>query len=75
MPADNPSADPRTPREWQEAADLANFYLTMQAAAAYGLVAHPFEVNEERCRTLLHRARTRGYAPCSAEDILKTVLE
>jgi hypothetical protein len=74
MLLDNGHADPQTPQEWQEVADLANFYLALQASAAYGLVEHTFEVNEERCLALLHQAQERGYAPCPPEEVLKKVL-
>lgn len=65
------SRDPQSPREWQEAADLANFYLAVQAAAGYGLVTHNLAVDEERCIALLIRAVELGYTPRAPEAVLK----
>lgn len=31
--------DPRTPREWQEAVDLAEFWILLDSARQYGLAA------------------------------------
>lgn len=70
MLLDNGHADPQTPCEWQEVADLANFYLVL---AAYGLVEETFQVNKERCLAMLYQAQERGYVPCRPEEVLKKV--
>lgn len=70
----NASGDPKTPQEWQEAADLADFYLTLQAAAGYGLKTHNLAIDEDRCVDLLRAARVRGYEPRPAAEVLKGVV-
>lgn len=74
MPQREVPQDPQTPQEWQEAADLANLYLQLQAAASYGLVVHGLQIDEARCAALLERARERGYTPRPAQQVLKEIL-
>jgi hypothetical protein len=54
---------PQTPEEWQEAADLATFWLHVDAARAYGLVKGGPPVDADRCEALLAAARGRGVRP------------
>lgn len=58
------SHDPETDAEWQEAVDLAEFYLHLESAKQYGLVAGgPQKVHLERCDELLKRGSERGITP------------
>lgn len=54
---------PRTPEQWQEAVDLAEFYLHLDAARKYGLVKGGPEVDVARCEQLLARGARKGYKP------------
>lgn len=55
--------DPITPAEWQEAVDLAEFYLALDSARLYGFVTFPGAVDAGRCEVLLERGRARGIRP------------
>lgn len=55
--------DPETAAEWQEAVDLAEFYLLLDSARAYGLATGGPEINPERCQEILKRGRGIGYRP------------
>ena len=59
--------DPRTPREWQEAADAAAWCLTVDACRQYGLLEGGPEFNVERCARILERAKKRGITPAEVE--------
>lgn len=63
--------DPRTPREWQEAADLAWTLLMVDSAKQYGLITGGPAVNLDRCETILHRASRRGIKPHFNEEIIR----
>jgi len=56
--------DPKTPEEWQEAADLAHVYLLIDSARKYGLVmGGPKSIDVGRCEELLKKAKRRGIRP------------
>jgi hypothetical protein len=57
--------DPRTPEEWQESADIAQWGLTLDAARQYGLVTGGPVVNVDRCQEILDRAAEKGIRPRS----------
>jgi hypothetical protein len=57
--------EPQTESEWQEAVDLADFYLHLHAAVAYGLVTYTGEINVERCQYILQYGRDRNITPHS----------
>jgi hypothetical protein len=57
--------DPQTPAEWQEAVDLATFYLALDSARKYGFVTGGPEVNVERTELVLNRGRELGFVPSS----------
>jgi hypothetical protein len=55
--------NPRTPAEWQEAADGAQVMLLVDAARQYGLIEGGPEVDQERCVEILRLAKRRGITP------------
>ena len=55
--------DPQTQEEWQEAVDMAEFYLALESARMYGLVVGGPEVNSERCLDILERGKLKGVRP------------
>lgn len=55
--------DPRTREEWQEAVDLAEFYLAMDSARQYGLVTGGPTVDLERCEEIKRRGKKHGVSP------------
>jgi hypothetical protein len=55
--------DPQTKEQWQEAADLAEFYLHLDSAQRYGLVTGGPDINFDRCEEILREARQRGIRP------------
>lgn len=63
MSATSKPRNPRTPAEWQEAADGAQVMLLIDAARQYGLVAGGPECNQERCVEILQLAKRRGIVP------------
>jgi len=54
---------PKTGAEWQEAVDLAEFYLCLDSARKYGLVKGGPEINVSRCEQILADGKRRGVAP------------
>jgi hypothetical protein len=62
-PSEIAARDPETPREWQEAVDLADFHLQLDAARQYGLVTGGPDVDVERCEYLLKQGKNLGYRP------------
>lgn len=54
---------PRTKREWQEAVDLANFYLVLDSARQYGLIAGGPDIDVRRCEDLIVQGKHRGLEP------------
>jgi hypothetical protein len=55
--------DPRTPAEWQDAANAAQAALLLDSARQYGLVTGSPAVHVNRCEDILSRARDRGITP------------
>jgi hypothetical protein len=55
--------DPETPEQWQEAADLANFFLELESCRMYGLIEGGPRADIERCDSILNLARKRGIHP------------
>jgi hypothetical protein len=55
--------DPRTPREWQAAADAAYLMLTLDSCRQYGLIEGGPEIDCERCEAILERAAKKGIKP------------
>ena len=58
-----PRINPRTPEQWQEAADLAQGFLEIDACKQFGLLTGGPVVNIERCHRILKMARRRGVRP------------
>ncbi|MGH9942458.1 MAG: hypothetical protein ACRD9R_08895 [Pyrinomonadaceae bacterium] len=54
---------PRTPEQWQEAADAAEVLLLVDAARQYGLVRGGPTVDVARCEEILAGGRQRGVLP------------
>ncbi len=57
------SRDPQTREEWQEAVDLAHFYLVVHAAVLFGLVESTAAVDVDRCAYILGGGAARGVRP------------
>lgn len=69
-------SDPRMPQsgdEWQIAANLAEGALLFHSARCYGLVTGGPEINVERCKQFLAKAKDRGILP--ADDAHEWFLE
>jgi hypothetical protein len=62
MPDTKPR-EPRTKREWQEAADLALFWLKIDDLRKYGVLQGGPTVNAERCEQIIAAAARRGIHP------------
>lgn len=54
---------PQTAAEWQEAVDLAEFFLCVDAARNYGLVKGGPPVDVSRCEEILAEGKRRGTTP------------
>lgn len=61
--------DPRTRKEWQEAADAAEGALALESARLYGLVTGGPVVDGERCVHILEMAADKGITP--AKDAIE----
>lgn len=55
--------DPQTPDQWQLAVDLADWYLHVDAARAYGLITTAVQIDVERCHQLVERGAALGITP------------
>jgi len=55
--------DPETPAEWQAAVDAADFYLLLDSAQQYGLIAYDGKVDTGRCLDILRRGAQTGVMP------------
>lgn len=58
--------DPRTKREWQNAANVAEELLLIDSARQYGTITGGPVVNVDRCVEILRRARLKGIEPVPA---------
>ncbi len=54
-----PPAEPKTPEEWQTAADAADALLHIQSAEAYGLITGAPTINVGRCEQLIEAAQLK----------------
>jgi hypothetical protein len=54
---------PSTDAEWQEAVDLADFWIRVDAARQYGLITGGPAVDVARCARLLKRGKKLGFDP------------
>jgi hypothetical protein len=66
--------DPRTPKEWREAVDAAEFYTCMDSARQYGLIEGGPTVNLDRCDEILKRGAELGYRPRPIEQLVEEAL-
>jgi hypothetical protein len=55
--------DPRSPSEWQEAADAASGLRAIADAKMYGLIAGGPAIDVARCDKILQEAARRGIRP------------
>jgi hypothetical protein len=62
-PAAQPQTDPQTPEQWQDAVNLAHFFMAIDSARQYGLIAGGPTVNIERCEVVLTQGREKGITP------------
>jgi hypothetical protein len=62
-PHPSPALEPETPAQWQKAVDLAEMYLLLDSAQAYGLIRGAPPVNTGRCQELIARGKERGITP------------
>lgn len=54
---------PKSDQEWQQAVNLAQFALLLDATRQYGLLTGGPTINVARCETLLRRGARRGIVP------------
>lgn len=66
--------DPKTPAEWQEAVDAAEFFLLLDSSRMYGLIEGGPQVNTRRCLSILRRGKKRGITPGVAEQLVRKFL-
>jgi hypothetical protein len=59
--------EPESPKDWQEALNLAELYSLVDSAVKYGLVEYTGEINVERCHDILEQGRKRGVYPVKAQ--------
>ena len=55
--------DPQTPKEWQEAVDMAYFLLLIDSARQYGLITGGPEIDWHHCVDIVERGEKLGYKP------------
>ena len=67
--------DPRTPGEWQEAVDMAEFLLLMDSARQYGLITGGPKIRAARCAEIVRSGKAIGYRPASIAVLLKKYME
>ena len=67
--------DPKTPAEWQDAVDAAEFCLLLDSARQYGLIEGGPVIHADRCAEILKRGKRKGYFPASAEQLLDKFAE
>jgi hypothetical protein len=55
--------EPKNKDEWQEAVDLAEFYLHLHSAVAYGFVKYAGQIDVARCEEILSKGAAIGITP------------
>ena len=65
------SQDPKTPQEWQEAVDAAQFFTAFESCKMYGLVKGGPNVNMQRCEEILERGQALGITPAPVDELCK----
>lgn len=65
----NWTVEPETAEEWQEAVNVAEFYLLLDSARQYGLIEGGPLIDIERCEELLRRGRQKGFQPRPAGEL------
>lgn len=63
--------DPKTLKEWQEAADEAELLLCLDSCRQFGLIEGGPVANVERCEYILAEAHSRGVTPADAVHTLE----
>jgi hypothetical protein len=66
--------DPITSTEWQEAVDLAEFFLLLESAKMYGLITCETVISPKRCCEILHRGALAGFMPASESELIRRFL-
>lgn len=75
LPSAGDPRDPHGPDEWQEAVDLANAMLTVDACRQYGLIEWDGVVDVARCEEILRRARRHNIVrPRPAAEVILELL-
>jgi hypothetical protein len=67
--------DPRTPGEWQEAVDMAEFLLLLDSARQYALITGGPEIDAVRCAELVLTGKALGCRPSTVPVLLKKYME
>jgi len=65
---------PRTPAQWQQAVNGAEFFLLVESARQYGLIEGGPGVNADRCAEILRRGAARGIRPLPFDELAKLYL-
>jgi hypothetical protein len=63
--------EPKTPAEWQDAVDCAEFYLLVDSAEQCGLIKGGPVVDLSRCEEILKKGRKLGIYPASIEELCR----
>lgn len=66
--------NPKTPAEWREAVDAAQFLLLLDSAKQFGLVVGGPDVDQARALQLLKRGARRGIVPAPTDELLQKYL-
>lgn len=64
-----PPRNPRTKKEWQEAADGAQLAFLIDSARQYGLIEGGPKFDLDRCDWILQEAKRRGITPTPIEQM------
>ncbi len=56
---------PKTPKQWQDAVDIAEWGSHLESARAHGLITGGLLCNQTRCEQILNDGRARGIRPTS----------
>lgn len=67
--------NPETPEQWQKAVNLADLFLTLEAAKTYGLIYGGPEIDMARCIELLRQGETMGILPQTEQKIDQLIRE